>query len=103
MDTPLTLQYTSDTCSIRGLSHRGLSQRAHPMTDLYRLQRFLDAQERIYYTVLEELRAGRKSSHWIWFIFSKITRLGRSGIADKFAIASLSGARIGRSGRCESS
>jgi len=35
------------------------------MTDVYNLHRFLDAQERVYETVLAELRAGRKSSHWM--------------------------------------
>jgi uncharacterized protein (DUF1810 family) len=63
------------------------------MTDDYTLQRFLDAQERVYDTVLDELRAGRKSSHWIWFIFPQITGLGRSAMAQKFAIASLDEAK----------
>ena len=38
------------------------------MTDIYNPHRFLTAQESVYDTVLAELRAGRKSSHWIWFI-----------------------------------
>ena len=59
------------------------------MTDAYNLHRFLDAQERIYDTVLAELRAGRKSSHWIWFIFPQIAGLGHSGMAQQFAITSL--------------
>ena len=63
------------------------------MTDTYNLQRFLDAQERVYDTVLAELRAGRKSSHWIWFIFPQIAGLGRSGTAQRFAIASLDEAK----------
>ena len=63
------------------------------MTDECNLQRFLDAQERAYDTVLDELRAGRKSSHWIWFIFPQITGLGHSGMAQKFAIASLEEAK----------
>ena len=63
--------------------------RAQLMTDDYNLQRFLDAQERVYHTVLDELRIGRKSSHWIWYIFPQITGLGHSGMAQKFAIASL--------------
>jgi uncharacterized protein (DUF1810 family) len=63
------------------------------MADLYNLQRFLDAQARTYDTALEELRAGRKSSHWIWFIFPQITGLGHSGMAQKFAIASLDEAK----------
>jgi uncharacterized protein (DUF1810 family) len=63
------------------------------MADDYNLQRFLDAQELVYDTVLDELRAGRKSSHWIWFIFPQITGLGHSGMAQKFAIASLEEAK----------
>jgi len=63
------------------------------MTDAYNLQRFLDAQENIYDTALAELRAGRKSSHWIWFIFPQIAGLGHSGMAQQFAIGSLDEAR----------
>lgn len=59
------------------------------MSDTYNLHRFLDAQAPTYDTVLAELRAGRKSSHCIWFIFPQITGLGRSAMAQKFAIASL--------------
>ena len=59
------------------------------MTDEYHLHRFLDAQDHIYDAVLGELRAGRKSSHWMWFIFPQVTGLGRSGTAQKFAINSL--------------
>lgn len=64
------------------------------MTDIYNLHRFLDAQEGVYDTVLDELQAGRKASHWIWFIFSQITGLGRSGMAQQFAIASLDEASL---------
>ena len=63
------------------------------MTDAYNLQRFLGAQEPVYDTVLAELRAGRKSSHWIWFIFPQIAGLGRSGTAQQFAIGSLDEAK----------
>jgi len=59
------------------------------MTDKVKLPRFLDAQEPVYDTVLDELRAGRKYNHWIWFIFPQIAGLGRSGMAQRFAIASL--------------
>ncbi|TKB68874.1 MAG: DUF1810 domain-containing protein [Nitrospira sp.] len=45
------------------------------MTDGYNLYRFLSAREPVYDTVLDELRAGRKSSHWIWFIFPQIAGL----------------------------
>jgi len=63
------------------------------MTDDYKLHRFLDAQERVYDTVLAELQAGRKSSHWIWFIFPQIAGLGHSGMAQQFAIVSLEEAK----------
>jgi len=63
------------------------------MSDTYNLHRFLDAQAPIYDTVLAELRAGRKSSHWIWFIFPQITGLGHSSMAQQFAIASLDEAK----------
>ncbi|MDH4085670.1 MAG: DUF1810 domain-containing protein [Candidatus Krumholzibacteria bacterium] len=63
------------------------------MSDAYNLHRFLAAQENVYDTVLDELRARRKSSHWIWFIFPQITGLGRSGMAQQFAITSLDEAK----------
>ena len=63
------------------------------MTDEFNLQRFLDAQEGFYDTVLDELRAGKKSSHWIWFIFPQIIGLGHSAMAQKFSIGSLDEAK----------
>ncbi len=63
------------------------------MADIYNLQRFLDAQEPTYDIVLAELQAGRKSSHWIWFIFPQITGLGHSDMAQQFAIGSLDEAK----------
>ena len=58
------------------------------MDDPYNLRRFLDAQERLYDTVLEELRAGRKRSHWMCFIFPQIHGLGHSATAQHYAITS---------------
>jgi uncharacterized protein (DUF1810 family) len=52
------------------------------------LQRFIEAQERVYQTVLAELRDGRKRSHWIWFIFPQLRGLGRSSTAHHYGIAS---------------
>ena len=63
------------------------------MSDDYNLRRFLDAQVGVYDTVLAELRAGRKASHWIWFIFPQIAGLGHSEMAQQFAIASLDEAK----------
>lgn len=54
--------------------------------DPYDLQRFVDAQERVYSTVLAELRAGRKRSHWIWFVFPQLRGLGSSATAVRFGI-----------------
>ena len=61
--------------------------------DPHNLQRFLDAQNPVYAQVCSELRAGRKKSHWMWFIFPQIRGLGYSPLAQKFAISSLQEAR----------
>jgi glutamate/tyrosine decarboxylase-like PLP-dependent enzyme/uncharacterized protein (DUF1810 family) len=57
------------------------------------LQRFVDAQDSVYDGVLEELRRGRKSGHWMWFIFPQIAGLGRSETARYYAIESIDEAR----------
>jgi uncharacterized protein (DUF1810 family) len=57
------------------------------------LQRFVGAQAGTYETALAELRAGGKRSHWMWFVFPQIAGLGRSPMAQRFAIASLEEAR----------
>ena len=59
----------------------------------YDLERFVTEQDRDYETVLGELRRGRKSSHWIWFIFPQIAGLGHSAMSQHFAIGSLDEAR----------
>jgi uncharacterized protein (DUF1810 family) len=58
------------------------------MTDTFDLQRFLDAQLPVYPRVLDELRCGRKQSHWMWFIFPQLAGLGHSAMARHFAISS---------------
>jgi uncharacterized protein (DUF1810 family) len=58
------------------------------MDDPFRLQRFVDAQRPGFEQVCAELRQGRKSSHWMWFIFPQIKRLGYSRLAAEFAISS---------------
>jgi uncharacterized protein (DUF1810 family) len=58
------------------------------MTDPHNLQRFVNAQNGVYERVRSELRDGRKRSHWMWFIFPQIRGLGRSHMAEAFAIAS---------------
>ena len=56
--------------------------------DAYDLQRFVDAQNPRFEGVRAELRSGRKTSHWMWFIFPQIKGLGHSPLARKFAISS---------------
>ncbi len=59
------------------------------MTDPFNLQRFVDAQAPVYADVLDELRAGEKTTHWMWFIFPQLKELGRSSIAKHYGITSL--------------
>jgi uncharacterized protein (DUF1810 family) len=64
-----------------------------PARDPYDLQRFLDAQRGSYLQVQTELRAGRKDSHWMWYIFPQIKGLGMSAMAQKYAISCLDEAK----------
>ncbi|OBJ22324.1 DUF1810 domain-containing protein [Mycobacterium sp. 1245801.1] len=57
--------------------------------DPFDLNRFVDAQEPVYGDVIAELRAGRKRSHWMWFVFPQLRGLGGSAMAARFGIASL--------------
>jgi uncharacterized protein (DUF1810 family) len=63
------------------------------VSDPYDLQRFVDAQAYTYGQALAELRAGEKRTHWIWFVFPQVAGLGRSGMAQRFAISGLAEAR----------
>jgi len=65
------------------------------MADPYRLMRFAAAQDRAgtYDRAVAELRAGRKQSHWMWFVFPQIAGLGSSPMAREFAIGSLAEAQ----------
>ena len=61
------------------------------MNDPYRLRRFESAQNQgTYEAAVTELRAGRKASHWMWFIFPQIDGLGHSSMSRAYAISSLS-------------
>ena len=61
--------------------------------DPYNLTRFVEAQDRVYETVLTELHAGQKRSHWMWYIFPQIDGLGYSPMAKRYAIKCLDEAR----------
>jgi uncharacterized protein (DUF1810 family) len=69
-------------------AHGFTSAQATNMTT-FDLERFILAQERVYSTVVGELRNGRKASHWMWFIFPQIDGLGFSPTARHYAIRSL--------------
>jgi uncharacterized protein (DUF1810 family) len=59
----------------------------------YDLDRFLSEQAPVYDAVLDELRRGHKTGHWIWFIFPQIAGLGHSAMSQRLAIRSLDEAR----------
>lgn len=63
------------------------------MQKIYNLQRFLSAQENTYETALEEIRSGKKKSHWMWFIFPQLADLGQSPIAKFYGIYCLEEAK----------
>jgi uncharacterized protein (DUF1810 family) len=58
------------------------------MADPYDLERFVEAQDPVYGTVVDELRAGRKRGHWMWFVFPQLRELGRSPTAMHYGIGS---------------
>jgi uncharacterized protein (DUF1810 family) len=57
------------------------------------LERFVQAQASAYPAALAELRAGRKRTHWMWFVFPQVAGLGSSAMAQRYAIASLQEAK----------
>lgn len=61
--------------------------------DPFQLSRFLDAQQAAYPEILDELRRGRKQTHWMWFVFPQVEGLGSSFMARRYAIRSLAEAR----------
>jgi uncharacterized protein (DUF1810 family) len=61
--------------------------------DPFDLRRFVTAQDPVFPAVLAELTAGRKRSHWMWFVFPQLAGLGRSALAQHYGIASRQEAR----------
>jgi uncharacterized protein (DUF1810 family) len=59
------------------------------MDDPFNLQRFVDAQAGVFAEVEAELRAGRKRSHWMWFVFPQFSGLGFSAMSQLYALRSL--------------
>jgi uncharacterized protein (DUF1810 family) len=62
-------------------------------SDQFNLQRFVDAQESVYAEVLAELKAGRKRTHWMWFVFPQLAGLGSSPMARQYAVSGMPEAR----------
>jgi uncharacterized protein (DUF1810 family) len=60
------------------------------MNKQFDLERFVVVQETAYERALQEIKRGRKQSHWMWFVFPQIAGLGRSEMSQRFAIGSLS-------------
>lgn len=61
--------------------------------DPFDLQRFVDAQAATFDAALAELRAGRKRTHWMWYVFPQLRGLGFSSTAQQYGIASMAEAR----------
>ena len=70
-----------------------VNQPQRSVADPYNLERFVQAQAPIYNRVLSELRAGVKTSHWMWFIFPQIRGLGHTAISIEYSISSREEAR----------
>jgi uncharacterized protein (DUF1810 family) len=62
-------------------------------TEQFDLRHFVSAQDPVIDRVLDELRAGHKASHWMWFVFPQIQGLGASAMAQRYALASRQEAR----------
>lgn len=76
-----------------GLHRAIVAGKGGSLSDPFHLDRFVAAQAPLWPRVLEELKAGRKQSHWMWFVFPQIAGLGHSATAQLYAIASLDEAR----------
>ena len=61
--------------------------------DPYDLHRFEAAQDGVYESALAQLHAGRKTGHWMWFVFPQIAGLGLSAMSQRYAISSAAEAR----------
>lgn len=65
----------------------------HQKQNVHNLERFVDAQERMYETALAEVKSGKKLSHWIWYIFPQLKGLGMSGNSHYYGIDDINEAR----------
>jgi uncharacterized protein (DUF1810 family) len=70
-----------------------MAGRAERAADPFVLERFVRAQASVYAQALAELRAGRKRSHWMWFVLPQLRGLGASGTAHRYGLSGLDEAR----------
>lgn len=61
----------------------------YSLDDSFNLERFIESQKKIYQTAFAEIKAGRKRTHWMWYIFPQLDGLGHSPTAKFYAIKSL--------------
>lgn len=84
------VSYSFVMFGLRLYSRDILRHALHPQSsDPYDLERFVDAQSRNYDDALAELRAGQKRTHWMWYVFPQYAGLGRSPMAQRYAIRSI--------------
>lgn len=57
------------------------------MSDIFELHRFVEAQRPVFDRALQELQAGRKTSHWIWFVLPQLRGLGHSDMAQRYGLS----------------
>src|SRR6476469_5112975 len=62
-------------------------------TDPFDLERFVAAQAPVWHDVQSELQAGRKQTHWMWFVFPQLAMLGRSSMARHYGLSGLDEAK----------
>ena len=64
-----------------------MDQEIFSVSDRFKLSRFIEAQEDVYDDVLEELKHGKKTGHWIWYIFPQVSGLGHSEMSERYSIS----------------
>ena len=71
----------------------GPMMQKHDSSDSFELERFVQAQERVFDSALAEIRNGRKHSHWMWHVFPQMAGLGHSEMARRYGIRGAAEAR----------
>src|SRR5215472_10867608 len=93
MDAFSGLYSCGSTTPIRRIISPPHTENEMSSVDPFKLERFVTAQQPVFEAVLAELRASRKRTHWMWFIFPQLAALGRSSTAQFYGISSIREAR----------